>query len=193
MSSITDKLYDLTNTVPFKQASIACYLASGQLGLLTNLDGTAVSPVGSPVTTTVTSDLGEYSLTGLTAGVLYDLYVEPTDGAPFWIIDRVPDVEVSATPCVLYGSVDVGVDLVWAFLEYPAVVSGGVRINDGSVFSTVSSQGAFSLSLWPTSSLVPASLYRVHVGNSIYRGLIPGQTSINFSDWLALSTTIQLV
>src|SRR5438874_7231365 len=143
MASITDKLYDLTGSVPFKQASMSCYTAISQPTFLTNLDGTAVPPTGSPVTTTVTSDLGEYSLTGLTAGVLYDLYVVPTDGAPFWITDRVPDVEVSATLCILYGSVDVGVDLVWAFLEFPAVVSGGVRIIDGLVFTTVSRQGAF--------------------------------------------------
>lgn len=192
MASITDRIFDLTNTVPFKQASLGCYTADSQPSILTNLDGTAVSPVGSPVATTVTSDLGEYSLTGLTAGVPYDIYVIPTNGASFWIPNRVPDVTATATPCVLYGSVDTGVDLVWAFLESPAVVSGGVRVNDGSVFSTVSSQGSFSLTLWPTSSLTPASLYRIHVGRNVYRGVIPGQTSINFSDWLALSTTIQL-
>jgi len=192
MASITDVLLDLTRTVAFPGASVAAYLASDQPDILTNLDGTAVPPVGSPVNTTITSILGEYSLTGLEDGVLYDLYVIPTDGLPFWIPDQVPDITTTAVPCVLYGSVDPSVDMVWAFLEFSSVLPGGLHIINGTTYSTVSPKGSFSLSLWATSDLTPPSLYRVHVGSSIYRGVIPGQTSINFTDWLALDTTTQL-
>lgn len=192
MASIIDILYDLSGTIPYKNADIACYTSASQPDILTGLDGVAVEPVGAAVTSTLTSDLGEYKLDGLTAGVSYDLFVTPNNGPAFWIPDRVPDAEPTATPCILYGSVDTSIDLVYAFLEYPAVVLGGVHLDDGATYSTVSKHGAFSLSLWPTSSLTPPSLYRVHIGASIYRGVIPGDGSINLSDWLALSTTLQL-
>src|SRR2546430_3081152 len=192
MAAISDILYDLSGTVPFVGASIKAFIASSQPVVLTLQDGTAVNPIGFYVSSTTTSILGEYTLTGLTTGVLYDLYVEPLNSLPFWIANRAPDLIPGISPCVLYGTVDSNIDFVWAFLEFPSVVSGGIHLENASVVSTVSLTGSFSLSLWPTSSLTPASLYRVHVGSSIYRGCIPSQTSINFSDWLALSTTIQL-
>jgi hypothetical protein len=192
MARIQDKLLDLSNTVPFVDAAIHAYLASDQPTVLTNLDGTPQAPIGTAVASTETNNLGQYELTGLTPGVVYDLYVIPAGGYPFWLPGRLPDAEITATPCILYGTVDGALDLVWAFLEFPAMVSGGVYIVNGTVYSPVSESGAFSLSLWPTSTLTPAALYRVIVGGSVYRGSVPDQSSILLSDWLGLDTTIQV-
>ena len=192
MASISDILYDLSGTVPYQGALITAYTASSQASILTLQDGTAAAPIGTPVSSDITSILGEYVLSGLTPGTLYDLYVEPTNGLPFWIPDRVPDLLPSVSPCILYGTIDPSILIVWAFLEFPAVVSGGVYLENATVYSTISNTGSFSLSLWPTTDLTPNSLYRVHVGNSIYRGSVPSQNSISFTDWLSLDTTIQL-
>lgn len=192
MASLCSSLFDLTNSVAYIGAIVTAYLKSDQGLTVFNTDGSPILPMGSAQGTSTTDSAGIYTITGLTAATVYDLWVEPLDQDPFWITDRVPDITNTITPCILYGTLadPKETNIVWAFLEKSSVTTDGLYINQGVVFAETSRYGSFSLKLWPTTSLIaPRALYRVTVGKRVYRGSVPSQTSISLKDWIALSTT----
>jgi hypothetical protein len=199
MASITDVLYDASGLVPLDTASVVVYTALSQPAPpLTNSDGSAKSPVGSPVTSTTTNTFGQFALVGLAAGTPYHLYVVPGDGsAAYWMLYRVADPLVVVAPCVLYGALATpnglpDAQIVYGFLEREAVITGGLALTTDSVSAPVSPEGTFTLPLWPTAALTPPALCRVQIGSALYRGSIPSQASIALDAWIALSTTQRL-
>lgn len=192
MSTLTDNLFDLTHKVPFVGAQVSAYLASDQGTEVVLPDGTPISPLGSVVSTTQTNIAGIFTLTGLAANVVYDLWIQPVGQEPYWITDRLADIVPTTHKCTLYGTLADAkeTDIVWAFLEKPCITTDGLHISQGVTFATVSRFGNFSLDLWPTQALTPPALYRVTVGKSVYRGSVPSELdSISLVDWIALSTT----
>jgi hypothetical protein len=198
MATLSGLLYDATGLTPLDGATVAAYtIASQPTPPLTNLDGSAVPPVGQPVASTTTSTIGFYSLSGLTTGDAYHLYIVPGDGsAAYWLLYQVPSILATASPCVLYGAIITpdglpDPQLVQAFLEHPAVITGGLSVTTDPVV-VAAYGGTFVLALWPTASLSPQALYRVQVGGALWRGSIPSQASIALDAWTALSTTTRL-
>lgn len=196
MAQIQDILLDGSGCVPVLSASVLAYLASTQAVNLYDLAGNAAAPVGQPVTTALSdATSGLYTLTNLTTGTAYHLYVIPNAGDPWWIAYRLPDTVPSTTPTVLTGSL-LAADGSWpsnakvsAWLEHPTMLAGGTVLSDDPVCALPDNYGQWSLPLWPTSALTPPAFYRVRVGAACWRGSVPTQSVLALDTWTALATT----